>query len=129
MISHVTLGSDDLRRAVAFYDPVMASLGLVKVLDVRGAIAYAQSEESKPWLYIVRPFDGGPASSGNGTHLAFLAPSRAAVRAFHEAALAADGQDEGAPGPRPQYSEHYYGAYVRDPDGNKLQAVCYAPGE
>ncbi len=129
MISHVTLGSDDPRRAVAFYDPVMATLGLVKVLDVPGAIAYAQSEDAKPWLYILRPFDGGPASVGNGTHVAFLAPSRAAARAFHEAALEAGGQDEGAPGLRPQYSEHYYGAYVRDPDGNKLQAVCYAPGE
>ncbi len=67
MISHVTLGSDDLRRAVAFYDPVMATLGLVKVLDVPGATAYAQSEDAKPWLYILRPFDGGPARSASRT--------------------------------------------------------------
>ena len=70
------------------------------------------------------PFDGRPAERGNGWHCAFLAPSRAAVDAFHTAALGAGGSDEGAPGLRPQYTENYYGAYVRDPDGNKLQAVC-----
>ena len=129
MISHITLGTDDMRRAIGFYDPVMATLGLTKVMDVRGAVAYAQSEDERPWIFVLRPFDGGPASVGNGSHVAFLAPSRAAVRRFHETALGSGGTDEGAPGLRPQYSEHYYGAYVRDPDGNKLQAVCYAPGE
>jgi catechol 2,3-dioxygenase-like lactoylglutathione lyase family enzyme len=76
---------------------------------------------------VLPPFDGRPAARGNGWHCAFLAPSRAAVDAFHAAALAAGGSDEGAPGPRPQYSDNYDGAYVRDTDGNKLQAVCYHP--
>ena len=129
MISHITLGTNDAERSKAFYERTLSPLGLVKVADGSDHFAYAASEDDLPWLYVVPPFDGARASFGNGTHVALLAPSRAAVRAFHEAALAAGGQDEGEPGLRPQYSEHYYGAYVRDPDGNKLQAVCYAPGE
>lgn len=127
MISHVTIGSDDLKRAKAFYQAVMAPLGYAMVMDGRGYFAYGQSADSPPQVFVVRPFNGQPAACGNGWHCAFLAPSRAAVDAFHAAALAAGGSDEGAPGLRPQYSEHYYGAYVRDPDGNKIQAVCYAP--
>jgi catechol 2,3-dioxygenase-like lactoylglutathione lyase family enzyme len=72
------------------------------------------------------PYNGETATVGNGVHVAFKADNRAAVDAFHAAALAAGGTDEGAPGLRPHYHEHYYGAYVRDPDGNKLQAVCHA---
>jgi len=63
--------------------------------------------------------------AGNGSHVAFLAPGRAAVREFHAAVLAHGGSDEGAPGPRPHYHRNYYGAYARDPDGNKLQACCH----
>ena len=124
MISHLTLGSNDLTAARRFYDAVLAPLGLKCVYEMDGAFAFSKSRNSAPWLWIMTPFDGGPASVGNGTHVAFAAKTRAAVDAFHEAALAAGGSDEGAPGPRPQYHEHYYGAYVRDPDGNKLQAVC-----
>ncbi len=69
--------------------------------------------------------DGAPATPGNGTMVSFLASSRAAVDAFHAAALAHGGTDEGAPGLRPQYGAQFYAAYVRDPDGNKLNAVCY----
>ena len=93
MISHITLGTDDMRRAIGFYDPVMATLGLTKVMDVRGAVAYAQSEDERPWIFVLRPFDGGPASVGNGSHVAFLAPSRAAVRRFHETALGSGGSN------------------------------------
>ena len=82
---------------------------------------------AQPWFWVTKPYDGNAASVGNGTHVAFLAPSREAVRRFYDVALALGGQDEGAPGLRPQYSETYYGTYVRDPDGNKIQAVCYAP--
>ncbi|MFM7444877.1 MAG: VOC family protein, partial [Tabrizicola sp.] len=74
-----------------------------------------------------QPFDGNPASVGNGTMVSFLAQTRAQVDAFHAAALAHGGTDEGAPGLRPQYGPHFYAAYVRDPDGNKLNAVCYRP--
>lgn len=111
MFSHITLGTNDLDRARAFYEPVMATL-------VFGELAGQK-------LFIVSPFDGGTAGHGNGTHTAFLAGSRAIVDAFHAAALVHGGSDEGAPGPRPHYHANYYGAYVRDPDGNKLQAVCH----
>jgi catechol 2,3-dioxygenase-like lactoylglutathione lyase family enzyme len=127
MISHVTVGSKDVARAKAFYERVMAPLGYARVDDGDDYFAYAETETSPPCFYVLAPFDGRPAAPGNGWHCAFLAPSRAAVDAFHAAALAAGGSDEGAPGLRPQYSEHYYGTYVRDPDGNKLQAVCYKP--
>ncbi|MFN3970826.1 MAG: hypothetical protein ACK4L4_05550 [Gemmobacter sp.] len=74
-------------------------------------------------LWVTRPFDGGPARAGNGAMVAFAAPGRAAVEAFHAAALAQGGADEGAPGLRPQYGAGFYAAYVRDPDGNKVAAV------
>ena len=127
MISHVTVGSNDIARAKAFYEKVMASLGYARVYEAEDYFAYGETESSPPCFWVLPPFDGRPAERGNGWHCAFLAPSRTAVDAFHAAALAAGGSDEGAPGLRPQYTDNYYGAYVRDPDGNKLQAVCYDP--
>ena len=78
-----------------------------------------------PKLFVGAPFDGGAASHGNGEHVAFFAPSRAAVDAFHAAALAHGGSDEGAPGLRPHYHANYYGAYFRDLDGNKICVVSH----
>ncbi len=126
MFSHVTLGTNDLERARPFYDAVMAALGFQAPFALPGTLVYGTL--AGPKTFIVSPYDGKPASSGNGTHAAFLAGSRAAVDAFHAAALAYGGSDEGAPGLRPHYHAHYYGAYVRDPDGNKLQAVCHGRG-
>jgi len=124
MYSHATLGTHDPDRARAFYEPVMAALGIAQPFQLPGSIVFGEMTGSK--LFILAPFDRAPASPGNGVHLAFLAPSRAAVDAFHAAALANGGSDEGPPGPRPHYHANYYGAYVRDPDGNKLQAVCHS---
>ncbi|MEA3028803.1 MAG: hypothetical protein QOG13_128 [Sphingomonadales bacterium] len=124
MFSHVTLGTNDLEQARRFYAPAMAALGISVPFELPGMLVYG--EMIGPKLFILAPFDGRPASVGNGTHVAFLAKSRAEVDAFHEAALAHGGSDEGAPGLRPRYHAHYYGAYVRDPDGNKLQAVCHS---
>jgi catechol 2,3-dioxygenase-like lactoylglutathione lyase family enzyme len=124
MYSHTTLGTDDLERARAFYEPVMTALGIAQPFTLPGTLVFGDLAGEK--LFVVSPFDGRPASSGNGIHIALLAPSRAAVDAFHAAALAHGGTDEGAPGLRPHYHAHYYGAYVRDPDGNKLQAVCHS---
>ena len=126
MVSHVTLGSNDLARSGKFYDALLEPLGYTRVEDEEEAFAYGVAGTKVPWFFIHLPFDGRPASWGNGTHVAFLAPSRAAVDAFHVAGLDNGAQDEGPPGLRPQYSKSYYGAYLRDPDGNKLQAVCYA---
>lgn len=130
MFSHVTLGTNDMARARVFYDAVLTTLGLKRLADFGEAgIAYGRPGEHDALVpfWVLTPFDRGRATFGNGTHVALLAPSRAAVDAFHAAALAEGGSDEGRPGLRPAYHAHYYGAYVRDPDGNKLQAVCHDP--
>jgi catechol 2,3-dioxygenase-like lactoylglutathione lyase family enzyme len=123
MYSHITLGTEDFDRAARFYDAVMATLGHKQLFRFESAIAYG--EPAGPKLFILKPFDGGQAMPGNGVHAAFIAASRGEVDAFHAAAMAHGGRDEGAPGPRPHYHPNYYGAYVRDPDGNKIQAVCH----
>lgn len=128
LISHVTSGTNDLARAAAFYEAVLAPLGLARIREEESAgidAAFGAPGANIPLFYAHVPFDGRPATWGNGAHTAFLAPDRAAVDAFHAAALAQDGTDEGAPGLRPQYHASYYAAYARDPDGNKLQAVCH----
>lgn len=123
MFSHITLGTDDPERAVAFYDAVMAVLGHPQLMRHDGGGAWGSWTGEK--LFVGRPFDGAAASHGNGSHVAFIVQERSVVDAFHAAALANGGSDEGAPGLRPHYHANYYGAYVRDPDGNKLQAVCH----
>ena len=123
MFSHITLGSNDIERSRHFYEPVMATLGLEQPFKRAGGLIFG--DLVGPKLFVGKPFDGGAAHPGNGPHAAFLAPDRAGVDAFHAAAIAHGGSDEGPPGLRLHYHAHYYGAYVRDPDGNKLQAVCH----
>ena len=124
MFSHVTLGTNDWVRARPFWEAVSRALSLPILFEYDGGIAYGLP--NGPKIFIGPAFDGKPATNGNGTHVAFLAADRASVDAFHAAALAHGGNDEGPPGPRPHYHANYYGAYVRDPDGNKLQAVCHS---
>lgn len=124
MFSHVTLGTNDWARARPFWISVMTALGQPVFFEHEGGIAFG--EAIGPKIFIGPAFDGQPATHGNGTHVAFLAKDRATVDAFHIAALANGGADEGQPGIRAHYHPHYYGAYVRDPDGNKLQAVCHS---
>jgi len=123
MFSHVTIGANDMERARDFYDAVLGTLGHDRFTSGEHCTAYGKPDGDQVW--VLRPFDGNAATVGNGMHIAFLAPDRAAVDAFHAAALANGGTDEGAPGPRPHYHAGYYGAYVRDPEGNKIQAVCH----
>jgi catechol 2,3-dioxygenase-like lactoylglutathione lyase family enzyme len=128
--SHVTLGSNDFERACRFYNAALAPLGMTLLYPYEGeAYGYGRKgvDDMTAPVWIVKPFDGRPAAAGNGVHVAFLAPSRYAVDQFYAAALKHGGTDEGKPGLRPHYHEHYYAAYVRDPDGNKLQAVCHDP--
>ncbi len=125
MILYATLGTNDLIRARRFYDPVMATLGNIAVFEGKSEVGYGKPGDTDPSLYVTTPYDGQPATRGNGTMLALTAAKRAAVDAFHTAALANGGSDEGAPGLR--YSADFYSCYVRDPDGNKLSAVCLAP--
>ncbi|MED5612092.1 VOC family protein [Pseudomonas sp. JH-2] len=119
-ISHVSIGTNDYDRARAFYDAVLATLGCRRVMEHPGAVAYGREF---PEFWVQTPLDGAPASVGNGTHIGFIANSREAVDAFHAAALANGGHDDGAPGPRPHYGEPYYGCFVRDPDGHKVEAT------
>ncbi len=123
MISHITLGIDNLEKSEPFYDAIMGALGHPVFMERPGGKAYGTATSTK--LFIGSTFNGEPATAGNGTHVAFLADSRSAVDQFHGAAMANSGTDEGAPGLRPHYHPNYYGAYVRDPEGNKLQAVCH----
>ncbi|WP_339693617.1 VOC family protein [uncultured Parasphingorhabdus sp.] len=124
MFSHITLGINDFAAVEPFYDAIMKTLDIEPFLRHETGKAYGTA--TGPKLFIGPAFDGQPAQAGNGNHAAFLAPSRTAVNAFHAAALAHGGSDEGAPGLRPHYHPNYYGAYVRDPEGNKLQAVCHS---
>lgn len=129
MFSHVTVGTNDYAAAKAFYDAVLPALGLqcIHASAEEGAAGWAVDPDRAPHFWIVRPFDGGTASVGNGITVAFEAKRRAEVDAFHAAGLAAGGKDEGAPGLRPHYHPDYYGAYLRDLDGNKLCIVCHRP--
>lgn len=122
ILSHVSIGTNDFDRAVAFYDKVLASLDCKRILEHPGAVAYGKFY---PEFWVQTPIDGKPASVGNGTHFAFNASSKKAVHQFYEAALAAGGVDEGAPGPRPDYGEPYYGCFVRDLDGHKVEATFW----
>ena len=124
MFSHVTIGTHDLSRAMAFYDAVLAPLGIQRVAGKYADWAAWQRPGESEKLWVGLPFNGLPASWGNGSMTAFAAPSRSAVEAAHAAAIRAGGLDEGRPGLRTDYAPDYYGAYVRDPDGNKLHFVC-----
>ncbi len=132
MFTYVCLGTRDLRRAITFYDATLAPLGLARCATPgehawegwAGWGTYERQGAVEIALWVGTPFDGSPATAGNGTMVALKAPSWAAVRAFHAAALAHGGRSEGAPGLRPHYNPDFYVAYVRDPDGNKLAAVC-----
>lgn len=124
MFSHVTVGCHDLERAAAFYDAVLTPLGLVRrtVRPDGGppSACWISHDRTLPRFYVYMPFDGRPASAGNGSMVAFSAASMEAVDASFAAGLAANGSDDGAPGLRPNYGVGHYGAYLRDPDGNKV---------
>ena len=122
-INHVSLGVSDLDKSAAFYDAVLGELGYTRQHEVEGiTLAYG---EQWPEVWITLPLDTEhPASGGNGTHIAFTAESPAAVDAFHRVAMAMGAQDDGTPGLRPDYGPTYYGAFVLDLDGNKIEA-CY----
>ena len=129
MISHITLGTDDLDRATGFYAPVMQALGFPRVPLARSDpfIMWRHPQEDRPLVALSIPFDGQPHRPGNGQMLALMAKNRAKVDEAYRLAIEAGAQDEGAPGLRPHYHSNYYGAYFRDLDGNKVCIVCHEP--
>jgi catechol 2,3-dioxygenase-like lactoylglutathione lyase family enzyme len=121
MLHHVSIGVADVARAAQFYDRVLQALGYKRVFEVLPyGIGYG---DKQPSFWVQLPHDQQAASVGNGMHIAFNATSEEMIRAFHRAALDAGGSDDGAPGPRPDYGPDYFGAFVRDLDGNKIEAV------
>jgi catechol 2,3-dioxygenase-like lactoylglutathione lyase family enzyme len=122
ILSHVSLGTNDLPRAKVFYDAVLATLQIGVVLEEPGAVAYGRAF---PEFWVHLPHDGGKAAVGNGAHVGFFAGSADAVKAFHAKALQMGGVCDGPPGLRPLYGPQYYGAFVRDLDGNKIEATFW----
>ena len=126
MIDHVTFGVLDFARSTAFYDSAFAPLGVRRLFDVplevTGGVPCTGYGDTRPWFWIVEQ----DATRGK-LHLALEAKTRDQVDAFHAAAVAAGGTDNGAPGLRPHYHPDYYGAFVLDPDGHNIEAVCRAP--
>jgi catechol 2,3-dioxygenase-like lactoylglutathione lyase family enzyme len=137
VIDHMTFRVSDIARTKAFYTPVLATLGYALAVDTQhgdvSILGYGTPDASGPHGYKIdswfidgpSPYGGHPVTTG--CHLCWSAPGHAAVDAFHRAALANGGRDNGAPGLRPHYHPDYYGAFVIDPDGNNVEAVCHTP--
>ena len=124
MIGYVTLGSNDIPRAAAFYDELLKLLGAGRFMESETMIAWAVSP-GQPALGVIKPFDGKPASVGNGVMIALVVDSNDKVDQVHRKAIALGAKDEGAPGPRGL--DGFYAAYFRDLDGHKLNCFCWKP--
>lgn len=127
MISHVFTGIQDFDKSFSFYSALMTELGLVLKFKDAGKpwAGWMSADQPRPLFVIGKPYNGEAAQHGNGQMVALLAASRATVQRAYDAALAHGGTCEGPPGLRPQYHPNYYGAYFRDPDGNKLCVCCH----
>ncbi|MCW8914228.1 MAG: VOC family protein [Magnetovibrio sp.] len=122
ILHHVSIGTNDFDKAQTFYDAVLAPLGCKRVMEFPGAIAYGREF---PEFWVQTPIDGNSAQTGNGIHFGFFARSQDEVNAFHAAALKHGGTDDGAPGGREEYGDAYYGCFVRDVDGHKIEATYW----
>ncbi|WP_417662359.1 VOC family protein [Pseudomonas sp.] len=128
MFSHIMLGITDFKRAMNFYRPVMDALGLeFRFVDENHPwAAWQPAGSDRPLFLIGQPYNKQVHAPGNGQMVAFLADSRQRVKQVYAAAMTVGGECEGPPNLRPEYHPHYYAAYFRDPDGNKLCVVCHA---
>lgn len=127
IIDHLSVGVPDVPSAKSFYDPVMKTLACEPLAETAGFIAYGKS---KIQFLVMVPENGEPSTAGNGTHISFMAPDSAAVDAFHRISMERGGICEGVPGPREAYPmPGVYAAYVRDPFGNKLEAIAGGFGQ
>lgn len=122
IISHVSLGTNRFAEAKAFYEKVLTVLGCKIIMEHPGATAFGKQF---PEFWVQEPHDGKKAATGNGIHFGFVAASKAEVDTFHKAALAAGGKDDGEPGGREDYGEPYYGCFIRDLDGHKIEAAYW----
>ena len=120
MIDHVGLGVSDLEQSKAFYQQALGPLGYQLLMERDGSAGLGRNGKPDLWIHANRPLSGP-------THVAIASPDRATVHAFHAAGLAAGGRDNGPPGLRPHYHPEYFGAFVLDPDGNNIEAVCHRP--
>jgi len=118
MIDHIGLAVSDFARSKEFFQRALAPLGYVVIMEFDGAAGFGRDGKPDFWI--------GPGAAGSATHVAFAAAQHSVVDQFYAAAIAAGGRDNGAPGLRPQYHPNYYGAFVIDPDGNNVEAVCHA---
>jgi catechol 2,3-dioxygenase-like lactoylglutathione lyase family enzyme len=121
MFDHLGLGVSDLAASKAFFLEALAPLGVVLVMEGPYGVGMGRNNKPSLWLH-------DSSEKPSALHLAFTADDRGQVEAFHRAALAAGGKDNGAPGLRPHYHPHYYGAFVIGPDGHNVEAVCHLPG-
>lgn len=124
MLDHVSLPVGDLERAAAFYDSVLAPLGMTRVKELSDAVGYGSPEHPSAAFWLLRKIAGASARPGAGLHISFSAPDHESVNAFFEAAIHCGGRAAGAPGPRPEYTMPFYGAFAIDLDGFKIEAVC-----
>lgn len=129
MLDHIGFAVSDARRSRAFYDAALAPLGIVMLMEIgpdrtgSGGTVFGYGKDQKAFFWF-----GDNERTGEGFHVAFTVESRQLVDEFYEAAIAAGGTDNGAPGLRPHYHPDYYGAFVFDPDGHNIEAVCHIPG-
>lgn len=124
MLDHLSIPVGDLDRSARFYDAVLATIGYVRRKQRSGAIGYGPASRPAPVFWILARQETESAAPGVGLHISFQAGDRQSVDAFYSAALAQGGRDAGTPGERPQYTQPFYGAFVLDPDGFKIEAVC-----
>lgn len=122
IISHLSLGTNNFDAAKSFYTEVLATLGIKQIMEHPGAVAYGKIF---PEFWIQTPINGEAATIGNGSHVAFIANSVEEVHSFYNIALKLGGKGDGEPGPRPAYGDAYYGCFVRDLDGNKIEATYW----
>jgi len=122
MIDHISIGVSDLEASSAFYETILVAIGLTKLADRADTVGFGKKY---PEFWINRRRDMAPVTADSGVHVCLRVRSESAVDAFYAGALAAGAADAGAPGLRPEYSANYYGAFIQDPDGNKIEVVTF----
>ena len=129
MLDHVSIPVSDLERSASFYDSVLSTLGFQRRKERPGAIGYGPLARNAPIFWLLSKSDEGSAHAGIGLHVSFQALDRSIVDNFHKVGLQCGGVNAGDPGVRPEYTTPFYGAFLIDPDGFKIEAVCRSQGD